>query len=1578
MHELSPEEVVYSYGDRAEAMHFVYHGELSAHRIREHDAEGDATFDEARACNGTDEANPAPSAQSTCTLATMPGISKLRPGQVVSDLEKRRDFMLNHCKEAAVYRAGDAFGACGLLAKDSTSRRTETVCCRSLGGALLLRLSQADFIECFARGIFRKREPAKVNWSPVSSLVILKKDPTMRTEWDVDALVIFLLTYDFWRQVDVETLRDVARFVTFCTMTGNHVLREIHRPADQPPMYFILSGRVRPAWADSSSALARAPAPPSSRNSSMRVASPKKHKPIVSETDGAHETEATSESIESTESQSKSSFTNVFAKRYENIVERDEGNDRAEVSSVSAMLKVSTMSKRWKGATSESFSWGKPKIKNEIGLEIRDAPVFRDGDALLPEMGLALPPRALGHIKPAPIDRRFIASTKGHLLVLSAEHFEDLLRPYIMRKKGFIYPFASCQDALRQRPHLRTNTDLLIIHHLLSSVGGIITSLAEENRWLLSQKVELLEQRRGTIVVEQGTFGDQFYIILAGSIAVHVRQKTGIFSPQPEHVTVERVKEHGPCVTVLPAGTSFGEKALLFGEMRSSSCITTEFSQLITVSRDAFHLIANDDLVLEPWLSYEILRMHPTKREATSMRYLRNFCRSFRVFSPMHVTEGMLKYVLMPGLSYRAYKKEGEQVFLEGDDYNGFVCVVLSGCVFLHSHRFKRTNVASAANPRRSRTPGRTRSLENLSHLEYHYGARYATLLAGDMFGEYWLSEKGLKRSCSAITVAGDDQTSANDIVTEVLVISKNAYTEWLEAGQTKHAEESEHSNPQRTRATELIAIEKCRMVLLRKSKEFREELDIELIREVIEKQPFVAQLPKTKIEALAHTVTMREVVSDEIVYREGDPGDCLYIVLRGSVNVYSHDEASEGPEMGKVSPGRPGAGDIFIPTTMPQAHIKDIGAIHIEYGKLTSLRRDGDAFGEAALRAGRPRYATVLAREPTELLIIRKSDFDDIIALMRDKADSAGAFRPAELMRTLKTIEDTIDELVQFTEPTQEQEIELSHARKLKSNTLESILRPIPIFADMGDSDFEKAVSRMRCVSFKLGDTVFALEETPWIGVLVIGTIQVFGVAKEHLHTILPGEQFGHLPVIWERPTQFLHARATEDSLVMSMSRVMYTRWWKGVYDRALVERANFLRSLDCLEPLALRHLAQIDMICTPRQLPRGALVCAEDMKKRLYAVLSGECHLLLAPKSGETQEHGNASHEHEGDYTRRSLVRVSRGVTAIGGGDTNTSLAFVGAKTVFGDFGIVEGGRTLAIQCMTEVTVLEFDAALVSAQRGAGVFDALKEALLVIVRHHVRGDPESGLSGTDATAAGVAGADDVRPPESVAKSIEPVEGYASQGGGGVKVVGADTTMSGVMSYNQVRQVMRRMEPKAPKSKPLVHDKLLRAAISRLLLSKNGAPEASLPPADPRNERLALARSPSYLSGGSSMSPLVSSRRTSRQPSAAHTRPGTMKSHRSGQSISAFAGKLSSSRARNPFETSISVSTRETLRQSKAKARDHNRASMTSLAPIASSPVGVVSVPTSLKMRASDGGGGPKPAPPQRRRASAPVVIPH
>ncbi|MBW2529128.1 MAG: cyclic nucleotide-binding domain-containing protein [Deltaproteobacteria bacterium] len=111
----------------------------------------------------------------------------------------------------------------------------------------------------------------------------------------------------------------------------------------------------------------------------------------------------------------------------------------------------------------------------------------------------------------------------------------------------------------------------------------------------------------------------------------------------------------------------------------------------------------------------------------------------------------------------------------------------------------------------------------------------------------------------------------------------------------------------------------------------------VQLKKEVLAGMPLFSRLDERELLRVMHVAQVTECQTGDVVMREGELGEELYIVLSGQL---------------RISTG--------------QTFLRDLGP--------------GNHVGEMALIRNRPRSATVTAVEPTELITIKRYDFFDII----------------------------------------------------------------------------------------------------------------------------------------------------------------------------------------------------------------------------------------------------------------------------------------------------------------------------------------------------------------------------------------------------------------------------------------------------------------------------------------------------------------------------------------------------------------------------------------------------------------------
>lgn len=136
---------------------------------------------------------------------------------------------------------------------------------------------------------------------------------------------------------------------------------------------------------------------------------------------------------------------------------------------------------------------------------------------------------------------------------------------------------------------------------------------------------------------------------------------------------------------------------------------------------------------------------------------------------------------------------------------------------------------------------------------------------------------------------------------------------------------------------------------------------DISTIIKILQKIPLLAELNEADHHEIVKRITLEYYPQKHIIFREGDAGDAFYIIKRGVVRVFHEAKDSQEQEMAMLG--------------------------------------DNDFFGEMALISDKPRNATTMTMEESEVFKLTKEDF---LALVSSNPDMAGRIS-SEFLKRLK-----------------------------------------------------------------------------------------------------------------------------------------------------------------------------------------------------------------------------------------------------------------------------------------------------------------------------------------------------------------------------------------------------------------------------------------------------------------------------------------------------------------------------------------------------------------------------------------------
>ena len=146
-----------------------------------------------------------------------------------------------------------------------------------------------------------------------------------------------------------------------------------------------------------------------------------------------------------------------------------------------------------------------------------------------------------------------------------------------------------------------------------------------------------------------------------------------------------------------------------------------------------------------------------------------------------------------------------------------------------------------------------------------------------------------------------------------------------------------------------------------------------EIIIKVLTNVPVFKDISKESIIKLANLALLSQFKAGDCVFREGNPGDCLYIIASGKVDILSE---------------RPGGEEVKLRTLVP-----------------------GEVFGEMALLDGLSRSATVKVSEKAILFYINRTDFNLFLLQNPEASIKLIESLSRRLRDTNSRLKDTIDE---------------------------------------------------------------------------------------------------------------------------------------------------------------------------------------------------------------------------------------------------------------------------------------------------------------------------------------------------------------------------------------------------------------------------------------------------------------------------------------------------------------------------------------------------------------------------------------
>jgi CRP-like cAMP-binding protein len=214
------------------------------------------------------------------------------------------------------------------------------------------------------------------------------------------------------------------------------------------------------------------------------------------------------------------------------------------------------------------------------------------------------------------------------------------------------------------------------------------------------------------------------------------------------------------------------------------------------------------------------------------------------------------------------------------------------------------------------------------------YASREAIFRSGDAVSGLYFIETGSVR-----LIGEDDYTAlaAGDTFGEMAVLSGKPHPNTAQSASESIVWQLSPSDFARLAET----YPSVRAILSRNLRSRLSAADLVQAVSVLQRMPIFANLPRDVLDDIASQLLLRHTPAGEVIYLPGDPGDAIYFVESGQIEITSHD--GERREM--------------LARLIP-----------------------GDFFGETALLTGKSRTVAARAVIHSNLWVLYRTDFDNLL----------------------------------------------------------------------------------------------------------------------------------------------------------------------------------------------------------------------------------------------------------------------------------------------------------------------------------------------------------------------------------------------------------------------------------------------------------------------------------------------------------------------------------------------------------------------------------------------------------------------
>lgn len=723
------------------------------------------------------------------------------------------------------------------------------------------------------------------------------------------------------------------------------------------------------------------------------------------------------------------------------------------------------------------------------------------------------------------------------LLRLPPDGFRASIGSLVLTR-SLVFPMATCLDLLRKETRSAVETSFLAKHASRVGRGGIegcFGHMSPNLRTSLCRHLKLQYVAAGQPICYQGDKGSAFYVVLTGSASVYERNESqrasrASWTSRPQRRAPRKSfraslsdlenddDEGGRLGTtndVLGLKTNALTPGDSFGE-RSLLFATPRSSSI--AARKACLLLVLDAAAFEEAIIGESGLVIAAD---LALDLVAKADRSRPSVECLLVTYLMTTFAFLNQLGRDVVSRllpglgmlrcnQGTYIYKQGQECDQLFVIVAGAVQLVH------TTVSKEATTR-------------------------ATLGVGDVFGTEGLLLQTAGRPQSAVAAAPK---------TAVLRVSRDAILEWHKLAPAS--------------VEQILKVEESWKVLRYVAPAARNDDDVAGVVDTCLERQIFEQFPRDFLKYVCRHGHLRHVHKDDVIWYpadddEDDDPTPVYFVVHGAVAVYVDDDADDDPALRFCT---------------PKSQEDDDTGWRLGYGRHVVSLVSGDAFGEPQEHRGVLRGATLVAAEPTDLLVVGQVQWD--FCCFRA--------RPSILERRLQ---------------------EGEHGAEF----YEALLRGI--FRD-ATTDLAALTPHIRCRRYAPGeDLVQQGDEARAVWLVILGSVDVV-VKDSKVGELEAGDQFGHMPLLWKEATTPVGYRAKSRVIVANIDRRSYQTRWRNVYDSAELGLATFLQSMPLLEALPLADVLCIRHKLKLQNMVRGTLLREDEMNDSVLFILSGECHLV------------------------------------------------------------------------------------------------------------------------------------------------------------------------------------------------------------------------------------------------------------------------------------------------------------------------------------------------------------------------------